>query len=91
MGMTEDKFRVSIKRNDWSLWMPSSGTREPDYFDKFWEHCERVAEENGWLAITVANYELRPLGGRLIQTKTYGWYLRWDTEAAHTMFVLKWT
>lgn len=83
--MIEDKFRVNLKRHDWSR------LSRPDYFDTFWEHCGRVAEENGWLAITVANYELRPLGGRLIQTKTYGWYLRWDMEAAHTMFVLRWS
>ena len=78
-----EKFCVDVG----SLWK----TPWPAYFEKFWHECNRVAELNNWLPITVANYELKPLGGKLIQTKTQGWYLRWDTESAHTVFVLKWS
>lgn len=61
------------------------------YFDNFWKHCSSVARQNGWLPITVANRELKPLGGKLIQPRTQGWYLRWDDEKSHTFFVLKWS
>ena len=77
-----DKFRVNIG----SHWVVDG----PGYFNRFWNHCNSVARDNGWAPITVANYQLRPLGGRLIQTKTQGWYLRWDKESSHTAFVLKW-
>lgn len=89
--MTEERFRVDVKMNDRSWWTNSDRQRKPDYFDNFWKHCDKIARKNRWLTITVVNYELRPFGGKLIQTKTQGWYLRWDTEAAHTMFVLKWS
>ena len=62
----------------------------PDYFRKFYEHCFHIADAHGWNIDTVANWQLRPLGGRLIKTRTYGWYLRWDDEKEHTMFVLRW-
>jgi hypothetical protein len=81
--MIKEKFIVNVG----SLW----GNRWPKYFDNFWTDCRNTAQENGWAPITVANYELKPLGGKLIQTKTQGWYLRWDDEEAHTMFVLKWS
>ena len=77
-----DKFRVNVG----SLWKEPW----PEYFEKFWVYCHRIAEANNWSTVTVANYELRPMGGRLIQTKTQGWYLRWDAESSHTAFVLKW-
>ena len=80
--MMPDKFRVDVG----GLWKEPW----PTYFDKFWKHCMDVASENDWLPSTVANYELKPLGGRLITTKTQGWYLRWNDEKSHTMFVLKW-
>jgi hypothetical protein len=63
----------------------------PVYFDKFYLHCQQVAVKNGWMIDTVANTELKPLGGRLIKTSTQGWYLRWDNEASHTAFVLRWS
>jgi hypothetical protein len=81
--MMPDKFRVDIGtpwRDPW-----------PQYFDNFLTHCQHIAKQNGWATTTVANYQLRPLGGKLITTKTHGWYLRWDAEANHTAFVLKWT
>ena len=62
----------------------------PKYFDNFWTHCREIAQANGWSPSNVANHQLRPLNGRLIQTKTQGWYLRWDNEQSHTFFVLKW-
>jgi hypothetical protein len=80
---TDDKFIVEITN-------PGMGWYST-YFQKFWWHCKDIANANGWKPVTVANYQLRPLGGKLIQTKTQGWYLRWDNEASHTVFVLKWS
>lgn len=81
--MVTDKFIVNVG----TTWQ----TKWPDYFDNFWKHCMDVAITNDWRPITVANYELKPLGGKLITTKTQGWYLRWDNEESHTFFVLKWS
>ena len=79
-----DKFRVHITKGLWKdPW--------PKYFQNFWDHCMEKGTSNNYLTITVANWELKPLGGRLIQTKTQGWYLRWDKESSHTAFVLKWS
>lgn len=78
-----DKFRVDVG----GLW----NKPWPAYFDKFYLHCNQVAAENNWNVDTVANYQLKELGGRLIKTSTQGWYLRWDKESSHTAFVLKWT
>jgi len=78
-----DKFRVDVG----GLW----DKPWPAYFENFWIHCGEVANNNDWQPITVANYELKPLGGKLIQTSTQGWYLRWDEEASHTAFVLRWS
>lgn len=82
--MMTDRFRVPITYGNF-------GEKWPTYFERFFVHCKEIAEANGWMPITVMNYQLRPLGGKLIMTKTQGWYLRWDTESAHTAFVLKWT
>lgn len=82
--MMSDKFCVPITRGYFAdPW--------PVYFDRFFSHCKEIAEANDWMPITVMNYQLRPLGGKLIMTKTQGWYLRWDTESAHTAFVLRWS
>ena len=78
-----DKFRVKLP----GLWAEPW----PTYFDNFWKHCMSIAGKNDWVPATVANHELKTLGGRLIVTKTQGWYLRWDDEVNHTMFVLKWS
>jgi hypothetical protein len=78
-----DKFRVEIPRHWTKPW--------PAYFENFYHHCQKIAEQNGWGPMTVINYQLKPLGGRLIITKTQGWYLRWEKESAHTAFVLRWT
>jgi hypothetical protein len=83
MKNTDGKFRVEIIN-------PGLGWYSA-YFQRFWTHCRDKAQANDWNPVTVANYELKPQGGRLIQTKTGGWYLRWDSEANHTMFVLRWT
>ena len=80
--MIKEKFIVTLPSQWHSPW--------PKYFDNFWKHCSEIAHKNGWGVSTVANYQLRPLGGKLIQTKTQGWYLRWDEESSHTAFVLKW-
>mgnify|MGYP003335131485 CR=1 FL=1 len=77
-----DKFRVHVATN-WG--------ERVEYFEKFWYACYKTAELNNWDIATVANYELKPWGGRLIETKTQGWYLRWDREEDHTAFVLKWS
>lgn len=82
--MVQEKFIVNVTRGLWiDPW--------PKYFDNFWNHCLAISHENEWKTITVANYELKPLGGKLIITKTQGWYLRWDDEQAHTFFILKWS
>ncbi len=78
-----DKFRVDIP----GLWSQPW----PTYFDNFWMACRDKAAEHNWETITVANYELKPLGGKLIRTSTQGWYLRWDKEENHTFFVLRWS
>lgn len=78
----DDKFRVKIPSHWEKPW--------PVYFENFFNHCNEIAKQNGWSPMTVINYQLRPLGGRLIITKTQGWYLRWDEEMNHTAFVLKW-
>jgi hypothetical protein len=78
-----DKFRVQVGipwKEPWA-----------EYFQNFYHHCQEIAIKNKWILDTVLNYELRPLGGRLIKTKTQGWYLRWDAESSHTAFVLKWS
>lgn len=77
------QFRVDVG----SMWKEPW----PKYFENFWNSCIRTAELNNWQPITVANYELKPWGGKLIQTKTQGWYFRWNDEQSHTLFVLKWT
>jgi hypothetical protein len=78
-----DKFRVQV----------GTPWKEPwaEYFQNFYLHCQYIATKNKWVLDTVLNYELKPLGGRLIKTKTQGWYLRWDEEANHTAFVLRWS
>jgi hypothetical protein len=80
--MMTDKFRVKVTNGPFQdPW--------PKYFDNFWIHCREISEANGWSPSTVANYQLKPYG-RLIQTKTQGWYLRWNEEKYHTLFVLRW-
>jgi hypothetical protein len=78
-----DKFRVDVG----TLWKEPW----PAYFDNFYTHCRDVAVKGKYHVDTVVNYELKPLGGRLIKTSTQGWYLRWDNEANHTAFVLRWS
>mgnify|MGYP003324017586 CR=1 FL=1 len=79
-----DKFRVTITKGLWQ-------DKWPDYFDNFYSHCNDIALKNNWVTDTVANYELKILGGKLIKTNTQGWYLRGDSESSHTAFVLKWS
>lgn len=62
----------------------------PRYFNRFYQHCAQIADRYGWDTDTVMNTSLKPLGGRVIKTKTQGWYLRWDDAASHTAFVLRW-
>ena len=78
-----DKFCVEVTRGLWQdTW--------PDYFDKFYKYCQYKALANNWQHDTVMNYELKP-HGKLIKTKTQGWYLRWDDPKYHTAFVLRWS
>ena len=78
-----DKFCVTVTKGMWQdPW--------PEYFDNFYKHCSKLSGESGWVLDTVLNYQLRP-HGRLIKTKTQGWYLRWDDEKYHNMFVLRWS
>ena len=78
-----DKFRVDVG----TPWKYPWDT----YFENFYNHCQNIAIENNWHIDTVINTQLKPLGGKLIKTKTQGWYLRWDDEKDHTCFVLKWS
>lgn len=71
--------------------LPATAAGHPQYFINFWNHCKEISLRHGWNVDTVVNCKLKPLGGRFIFTKTQGSYLRWDTEAAHTAFVLRWT
>lgn len=79
-----DKFIVNVGHEVWGSW-----GSWPHYFKNFYYHCLEKAECNDWKVDTVMNYELKP-HGKLIKTKTQGWYLRWDDELQHTMFVLRW-
>lgn len=81
--MMSDKFRVKVATGMWQDQWPS-------YFDNFVRYCNHGASKNGYMLDTVMNYELKP-HGRLIKTKTQGWYLRWDDEKYHTHFVMKWS
>ena len=79
----KDYFRIEVTKGLWQdPW--------PGYFDNFVRHCNHRASENGWTLDTVINNELKP-HGRLIKTKTQGWYLRWDNEKYHNLFVLRWS
>lgn len=77
----QDKFCVTLSRhsNEW-----------PTYFVKFYITCDQIAYKNKWHVETVINRHLKP-HGRLIVTKTQGWYLRWDDEKYHNLFALKWS
>jgi hypothetical protein len=77
-----DKFRVDVG----GLWKDPW----PTYFENFYRHCQDIAINNNWMVDTVTSYELKP-HGKLIKTKTQGWYLRWDDEKYHNMFVLRWS
>ena len=77
-----DKFRVGVGRPWHEPW--------PEYFENFYKHCQQISVDNNWLVDTVANYQLKP-HGKLVKTKTQGWYLRWDNEKYHNFFVLKWS
>lgn len=80
-----DKFRVQVTKGLWQ-------DKWPDYFDNFYRHCQDYAAKHNFQVLdTVIDYQLKPFGGKLIKTKTQGWYLRWDQEASHTFFVLKWS
>jgi hypothetical protein len=77
---TDGRFRVALdtRHEHW-----------PDYFENFFQYCNEIAHRNSWSVQTVMNRQLRP-HGRVIITRTQGWYLRWESEQHHTMFVLKW-
>jgi len=80
----DNKFRITLSHGRWKdPW--------PDYFDNFYRYCRDRADENNWNLESVINHKLKPLGGRLIITSTQGWYLRWNDEKSHTLFVLKWS
>lgn len=81
-----DKYIVQLRVNN-----GPGGAHTPESFDNLYWHCFDVAKQNGWVHDTVMNYELRSLGGRLIRTKTQGWYLRFDDAAGYTAFTLKWS
>jgi len=77
-----NKFRVDVG----TPWKDPWAT----YFENFYNHCQNIAIKGKYHIDTVCNYELKP-HGKLIKTKTQGWYLRWDNEKYHTAFVLRWS
>lgn len=77
-----NKFRVNLGKPWSEVW--------PPYFENFYKTCQTIAHANDWQAITVCNHKLSP-HGKLIQTSTQGWYLRWDDAKYHTDFVLRWS
>ena len=91
--MKDEKFRVTLTnglfKDPW-----------PAYFDKFLKHCQEEADSYDTvlpeteysyedIVEAIINHKLKP-HGKLITTKTQGWYLRWDDPKYHTAFVLKW-
>jgi hypothetical protein len=87
-----DKFRVDLGHV--GLGIPDADDKRatwPSYFLNFYTHCSMIANEHNWQTGTVMNHELKPLGGKVISTKTQGWYLRWDNPASHSVFVLRWS
>ena len=84
---------TTLEREKFIVPIPMAWSSEPwpTYFDNFHRYCARIAQDYNQVPITVLNSELKPLGGKLIKTSTQGWYLRWDDEVSHTMFVLKWS
>ena len=82
MNNTQDKFRVNVGTPFKEHWA--------EYFFNFYTSCQEVAIANNWNIDTVCNYALKP-HGRLIKTSTQGWYLRWDDEKYHTLFLLRWS
>jgi hypothetical protein len=86
--MMPDKFSVNVTKG-------SGQDPCPNYFDNFYKYCQTKADritKNSSMDIIdiVIKYELKP-HGKLIKTKTQGWYLRWDDEKYHTYFVLRWS
>ena len=77
------KFRVPIPKSWKEPW--------PQYLNNFVDYCNNRARYTGVIVEVIINQELKPLGGKLIKTKTQGWYLRWDKESSHTFFILKWS
>lgn len=78
-----DKFRVKVASS-------FGGIPQNTWFANFYTHCLDVAEKNNWNVDTVSSYQLKP-HGKLIKTKTQGWYIRWDDERYHNFFILKWS
>lgn len=76
------KFIYRLPDPNWS--------RPPEWWGSFMEYCQITAFINNWLWITVANYELRQFGGRLIMPKANPYYLRFNDESGFTAFLLRW-
>jgi hypothetical protein len=62
----------------------------PDYFENFLNYCNNISKNYNRRIDTVIDDHLKPLGGELNKTHL-GFHLSWDTEEAHTLFVLRWT
>jgi hypothetical protein len=82
MGMTTEKYRVSIP-DDW-----------PNYWLNFIKHCEVTLAGHGNYhdyrdLDRYINQQLEP-HGKFIRTRTQGEYLRWNDPKYHTAFVLRW-
>ena len=90
MEIVKDYYRVQVKAWTWNT--------DPDYFYNFYTHCQDKVNQlnlkgtygSEVVLDTVISHELKP-HGKLIKTKTQGWYLRWTDEKYHTAFVLRWS
>lgn len=64
----------------------------PRWFDNFFSHCARIAQDYGQVPKGVMNQELKPLGGRMVPFDTQdGWMLCLPSEQDYLMFVMKWS
>jgi hypothetical protein len=76
-------YRIKVTQGSWKDPCPC-------YFDNFYKDCFKKSKERNWNIDIVVEHELRP-HGLLVKTETQGWYLRWDDEKYHNMFLLKWS
>lgn len=64
----------------------------PWWFDNFFSHCARIAQDYGQVPKGFLHQELKPWGGRIVPFDTQdGWMMVWPSEQDYLMFVLRWS